>query len=67
MADNEPCLKIRCYSPSSCSGWGYCRERNVTSDPMDENGQRPQWLIDMRRRDAQLRYRPDYFSKDSSQ
>lgn len=26
----EPCLKGRCYSPTACSGFGYCRERNFT-------------------------------------
>lgn len=24
----EPCLKGRCFSPSACNDWGYCRERN---------------------------------------
>lgn len=24
----EPCLNHRCYSPTACCGWGYCRERN---------------------------------------
>lgn len=25
----EPCLKGRCWSPTACGGWGYCRERNM--------------------------------------
>lgn len=24
----EPCTGRRCYSPTACNGWGYCRERN---------------------------------------
>ena len=55
MMKPEPCLKSRCYSPVACDGWGYCRERNVSSDPVDENGQRPSWMIKMRRSDAEIR------------
>lgn len=28
MLPPEPCTKGRCYSPTACNGWGYCRERN---------------------------------------
>ncbi len=45
----ELCLKARCYSPVACGGWGYCRERNLPTDPMDEHGQRPKELIEARR------------------
>lgn len=45
----EPCIKQRCYSPTACEGWGFCRERNISEDPIDENGQRPEWLILERR------------------
>lgn len=31
MVAPEPCLKGRCYSPTACNGWGYCRERNMRS------------------------------------
>jgi hypothetical protein len=36
----EPCLDLidgRCSSPVACSGWGYCRERNLDPgvDPTD--------------------------------
>ena len=26
----------RCYSPSACSSFGYCRERNINGMPDDE-------------------------------
>lgn len=29
MMPPEPCIKHRCYSPTACNGWGYCRERNA--------------------------------------
>lgn len=48
MADTR-CQKARCYSPVACEGWGYCRELNLPTDPMDANGVRPQSLIDERR------------------
>ncbi len=42
----EPCLKDRCWSPGACSGWGYCRERNMLppDDPKarDPNALHPQ-------------------------
>lgn len=55
MITPEPCLKDRCRSPIACGGWGYCRERNVSSDPTDANGARPQELIDERRAEATAR------------
>ncbi len=48
----ERCLKNRCYSPIACEGWGYCRERNLITDPMDKDGIRPASLIEERRRAA---------------
>jgi len=29
MRPPEPCTKGRCWSPTACNGWGYCRERNA--------------------------------------
>lgn len=37
-----------CRSPLACSGWGYCRERNMDGLPIDERG------IARRRRDSAL-------------
>ncbi len=51
----EPCLKDRCRSPVACEGWGYCRERNLMTDEVDEAGHRPQSLIDERRAQAATR------------
>lgn len=33
MRPPEPCTKGRCYSPTACNGWGYCRERNEGREP----------------------------------
>ena len=33
MSTLEPCIKGRCYSPTACNGWGYCRERNDDDSP----------------------------------
>lgn len=33
MRPPEPCLKGRCFSPTSCNDWGYCRERNMDDPP----------------------------------
>jgi hypothetical protein len=48
----ETCLKRRCYSPIACEGWGYCRELNLITDPIDKDGIRPASLIEERRRAA---------------
>lgn len=29
MRPPEPCIRGRCWSPTACNGWGYCRERNL--------------------------------------
>lgn len=34
---SEPCLSGRCFSPSACSDWGYCRERNQGGAPSPED------------------------------
>lgn len=52
----ETCLKKRCYSPTACEGWGYCRERNIEADPIDSDGRRSPELIAERRNDALARY-----------
>ena len=33
MRPPEPCIKGRCWSPTACNGWGYCRERNEGAAP----------------------------------
>lgn len=32
----EPCINGRCYSPTACSGLGYCRERKLPFLPPSE-------------------------------
>ncbi|MEY3773859.1 MAG: hypothetical protein RLZZ129_639 [Verrucomicrobiota bacterium] len=44
----EPCICGRCWSPMACSGWGYCRERNMGREPTD-------WEQAFRRRGAAKR------------
>lgn len=34
--NNFKCLKSRCYSPTACGGFGYCRERNFDDCPQDQ-------------------------------
>jgi len=46
------CKKPRCYSPVACSGWSYCLELNLPTDPMVKDGVRPAWLIEERRKSA---------------
>lgn len=29
MNPPEPCTNGRCWSPTACNDWGYCRERNM--------------------------------------
>lgn len=36
MMPPEPCIKGRCFSPTACNGWGYCRERNEGYEPTSE-------------------------------
>ena len=40
----EPCLERRCYSPTACRGWGFCRERNMK----DRGAPTPQQIADRR-------------------
>ncbi len=35
MMPPEPCVEGRCYSPTACNGWGYCRKRNEGIAPTD--------------------------------
>lgn len=35
-SDDPVCTKQRCHSPVACSGWGYCRERNIDGLPTPE-------------------------------
>lgn len=37
----EKCLNEKCFSPTACETFGYCRERNLTSE-WERNGFQPQ-------------------------
>lgn len=55
----EPCLgaEQRCRSPLACSGWGYCRERNMLAslDSIAERGTSIDSAIAVRRAEAAKR------------
>jgi hypothetical protein len=45
----EPCISERCYSPTACHGFGYCRERNLRCG-LPNGTQADAWREEARRR-----------------
>lgn len=45
MSAPEPCLNAygRCFSPIACTGWGYCRERNLTRGGTPDEATQNRW------------------------
>jgi len=45
----EPCIDTRCYSPTACHGFGYCRVRNAR-DGLPNETQAEAWRAEARLR-----------------